>query len=136
MTYRVLIPAAFLKGTALSPDARWLGCILAAFADHKTYRCWPSQPTLRRITGFSRTRLQNAIAELKGAGLLQVEPRRTGGRFGGRVFVCRFLAEGSLAGVGKTDAGSPTAGARSAELYPENHLPGQSVIPPRGKTIR
>jgi hypothetical protein len=81
--YYARLAARFLKDPLISPDAKLLRALLAAFADERTGRTFVS---LRRIEGLmrcGRKRRSAAQNELVAAGWLQlVRERAYGGRLG------------------------------------------------------
>jgi hypothetical protein len=72
----------FLRETSLSGEARWLGCVLATFANFERL-AWPGLRTLRKLTGLGINRLKSARAELVARGYIKrVQPRAKRARFG------------------------------------------------------
>ena len=82
----VQIMVAFLRDQTLSADARWLGTILATYADRSGI-AWPGMVRLMREAHLSRHRLETARAELVKAGYVQIVQKR-GER--GRFLVARY----------------------------------------------
>jgi hypothetical protein len=78
----VQIEIAFLREERLSADARWLGAMLATFANSDRL-AWPGPRTLRSLTGMGISRVSAARAELARGGYLRVaQERGQRGRFG------------------------------------------------------
>jgi hypothetical protein len=71
----VQVERAFLKHVSLSPNARWLGTILASFANSRRL-AWPGVPLLRNLTGLGMNRLTAARAELVRGGYLRMTRTR------------------------------------------------------------
>jgi hypothetical protein len=86
--YYARLSARFLKDPLISPDAKLLRALLAAFADERTHRTFVSPrrlDTLLRCAHKYRERLQR---ELVAAGWLRLErERQHDGRLGRRIYV-------------------------------------------------
>ena len=77
----VQIQNLFLRDLTLSPDARWLGAVLATWANSERL-AWPGIRTVRRVTGLGLNRLMVARAELVKSGhLLLIRGRAGKGHF-------------------------------------------------------
>lgn len=79
--YWAPIPVNFIRDCRLSMDARWIGVVLASYANWQTRECYPLASTLRRVSGLGRDRVRNAVAELQGARQIKVSRRQIKGRF-------------------------------------------------------
>jgi hypothetical protein len=78
----VQVYVGFLRDTTLSAEARWLGCVLATYANSEK-RAWPGLKTLRRVTELGVNKLKSARAELVGRGYItRVQGREKRARFG------------------------------------------------------
>ncbi len=64
-------------GPQLRPHALAIYLALARYADNTTRTCFPSVPTLARLTGMSRPTATKALRKLEAAGLITITPRRT-----------------------------------------------------------
>ncbi len=86
--FQVRIPARFLKDPEISPAAKLLRVLLAAFADAQTGRTYLSLRRIEQLMGCGRIARQKAQRELAAAGWIRLERKRLGrGRWGRRVFV-------------------------------------------------
>ncbi len=70
-----IIPNELLDRSILSPQVRYLLCVLKRFAGQDDY-CYPSQQTLSRIMLVSERHIRNYIHQLKKAKIISV--KRTG----------------------------------------------------------
>jgi hypothetical protein len=81
--YYARLSARFLKDPLISPGAKLLRALLAAFADERTGRTFVSLRRLERLMRCGRKRRSAAQNELVAAGWLQlVRERAYGGRLG------------------------------------------------------
>ena len=81
--YYARLAARFLKDPLISPDAKLLRALLAAFADERTGRTFVSLRRIERLMRCGRKRRSAAQNELVAAGWLQlVRERAYGGRLG------------------------------------------------------
>jgi hypothetical protein len=86
--FRFAVPARLIKDPHLSPAAKLLRVILAAYADARTGRAHVALKTIERLMRCSRTRRERAQRELVAAGWLQLERERMGrGLLGRRIFL-------------------------------------------------
>lgn len=70
-----MIPRWLLYDEAVTPGAKLTYAVLASHSDRYGV-CWPSHPTLARLTGMSVSSVQRAIRELIDLGVLVKRPRR------------------------------------------------------------
>ncbi len=77
--FYVRVSARFLKDPNLSPEAKLLRVILAAYADARTGRTFVGLVTLERLMGCARKKRGRAQRELVKAGWLRLEWQRIGG---------------------------------------------------------
>jgi hypothetical protein len=68
----------FLRDRSISKDARWVGAILATYADRRAI-AWPSFGRLKMETGLGRETLKGALRELSEKGFLQRLPQKRKG---------------------------------------------------------
>jgi DNA-binding MarR family transcriptional regulator len=64
-------------GPRIGPHALAIYLALARFADNTTRTCYPSVPTVARLTGMSRPTATKALRTLEKAGLISIKRRRT-----------------------------------------------------------
>jgi hypothetical protein len=98
----------FLRDRSLSKDARWVGAILATYADRRAI-AWPSFGRLKTETELGRETLKGALRELSEKGFLQRLPQRRkgNGRWETMHYAVspRILREGTATGV--LESGEP-----------------------------
>ena len=82
----IQIMVAFLRDQSVSADARWLGTILATYANRQGI-AWPGMARLMKEAHLSRHRFEDARAELARAGYIRIAQNR-GER--GRFLVARY----------------------------------------------
>lgn len=75
------IENSFLRDKCLSPEARWLGTMIASFANRE-HVAWPGVKALCKLTGLGAKRLKAARRELVKCNALKWLQLRNGGRFG------------------------------------------------------
>ncbi len=86
--FYVRLAARFLKSPSISPEAKVLRSILAAFADAKTRRTYVKGETVQGILGWGRRKREQAQAELCRTGWLRLEWKRgSRGRWARRTYV-------------------------------------------------
>ncbi|HEV3220990.1 MAG TPA: hypothetical protein VGZ48_14575 [Candidatus Acidoferrales bacterium] len=86
--YYARIAARFLKDPLISPDAKLLRALLAAFADERTGRTFVSPRRLDRLLRCSHKYRERMQRELAAAGWLRLErERQPDGRLGRRIYV-------------------------------------------------
>jgi hypothetical protein len=75
------IENSFLRDVGISPPARWLGTMIASFANRERI-AWPGVKALCKLTGLGAKRLKAARRELVKCGALKWAQPRKGGKFG------------------------------------------------------
>lgn len=86
--FQVRIPASFLKNPSISPRAKLLRAILAAYADARTGETYVKPATLGKLLRCSRGKREAAQRELVSLGWLKLKfLRGARGRWGRRIFV-------------------------------------------------
>jgi hypothetical protein len=74
------IENSFLRDKRLSPEARWLGTMIASYANRERV-AWPGVKVLCGLTGLGVKRLKAARRELVKCGALVLAQSREGGQF-------------------------------------------------------
>jgi len=82
------VPASLVKDTSLSPRARLLYTVLAAYADARTGRAYLRLRMLDEHLGCGRNARERAQRELVRAGWLRLDRKPAArGRWGSRIFI-------------------------------------------------
>lgn len=86
------VPASLAKDPSLSPRAKLLYVVLAAYADGRTGRAYVRLSKLQEQLGCGRSARERAQRELVRGGWLRLERKPSAaGRWGSRVFCVLFL---------------------------------------------
>lgn len=94
----------FLESDLLNYYEKIVFICLKKFADSDSLTAFPSLNTLHRMTGISRSKIQDSISSMKEKGVLRVQRRESNRGHRSNLYTLYDYAE--IWGIGKEDAGS------------------------------
>ncbi len=126
-------PVSFLKNSSLTMDARALFLVLDAYADVRTRETYVQAPTLRKVTGWGRAKLERVLRELKNHSLIEVFFVRMRGRFRRRTCRLKRLCPAAHSTVsGSTDSGKSSKPVSCTKEL--DHLPASGAFVRSGQS--